>query len=108
MEADERVFVLGEDVGGREAKGLYGFFRPDLWEPAPLGDYDVPAGKASLKREEGDITLRNGISQPRIHEQDCRDRRTGPCQHHSHSRQESPVAHKVYQPRRDSKQEHRT
>jgi 2-oxoisovalerate dehydrogenase E1 component beta subunit len=40
-----------------EAKGLYGFFRTDLREEVPLGDYEVPLGKASVRREGEDITV---------------------------------------------------
>ncbi|MBZ5498179.1 MAG: dehydrogenase E1 component subunit alpha/beta [Acidobacteriia bacterium] len=40
-----------------EAKGLYGFFRPDLREEVPLGDYEVPIGKAALRRSGRDVSL---------------------------------------------------
>ncbi len=40
-----------------EAKGLYGYFRPDLREEVPLGDFEVPIGKACLRRAGKDITL---------------------------------------------------
>jgi len=40
-----------------EAKGLYGYFRPDLREEVPLGEYEVPIGKAALRRAGRDVTL---------------------------------------------------
>jgi 2-oxoisovalerate dehydrogenase E1 component beta subunit len=40
-----------------EAKGLYGFFRPDLREQVPLGDFEVSIGKAALRRSGGDISV---------------------------------------------------
>ncbi len=40
-----------------EAKGLYGYFRPDLREEVPLGDYEVPIGKAALRRAGRDISI---------------------------------------------------
>jgi pyruvate/2-oxoglutarate/acetoin dehydrogenase E1 component len=40
-----------------EAKGLYGFFRTDLREDVPLGDYEVPIGKAAVRREGKDVTV---------------------------------------------------
>jgi 2-oxoisovalerate dehydrogenase E1 component len=41
-----------------EAKGLYGFFRDDLREEVPLGTgYEVPMGRAAVKREGDDLTL---------------------------------------------------
>ncbi len=40
-----------------EAKGLYGFFRTDLREEVPLGDYEVPIGKAAVRREGKDVTV---------------------------------------------------
>lgn len=40
-----------------EAKGLYGFFRPDLREEVPLGEHEVPIGKAALRRSGRDISI---------------------------------------------------
>ncbi len=40
-----------------EAKGLYGIFRPDLREEAPLGEFEVPIGKGIVRREGKDVTL---------------------------------------------------
>jgi 2-oxoisovalerate dehydrogenase E1 component len=40
-----------------EAKGLYGLSHPDRQEPVPLGDYEVPLGKAIVRRPGRDITV---------------------------------------------------
>lgn len=40
-----------------EAKGLYGFFRTDLREEVPLGDFEVPIGEARIRREGRDVTV---------------------------------------------------
>jgi 2-oxoisovalerate dehydrogenase E1 component len=40
-----------------EAKGLYGFFRTDLREEVPLGDVEVPIGKAAVRRGGSDVTV---------------------------------------------------
>jgi 2-oxoisovalerate dehydrogenase E1 component len=41
-----------------EAKGLYGFFRPDLREEVPLGsEHEVPIGKAAVRRPGRDLTI---------------------------------------------------
>ena len=40
-----------------EAKGLYGFFRTDLREEVPLGDFEVPIGKGAVRREGKDATI---------------------------------------------------
>ncbi len=40
-----------------EAKGLYGFFRPDLREEVPLGEFEVPLGKAALRRTGRDVSV---------------------------------------------------
>ncbi len=41
-----------------EAKGLYGFFRPDLREDVPLGaQHEVPIGKAVVRRSGTDLTI---------------------------------------------------
>ncbi len=40
-----------------EAKGLYGFFRTDLREEVPLGDFEVPLGKGIVRREGRDVTV---------------------------------------------------
>ena len=41
-----------------EAKGLYGFFRPDLRQEVPLGtSFEVPLGKASIANMGDDLTI---------------------------------------------------
>jgi 2-oxoisovalerate dehydrogenase E1 component len=40
-----------------EAKGLYGFFRPDLREEVPVGDFEVPIGRAVVRREGRDVSV---------------------------------------------------
>jgi 2-oxoisovalerate dehydrogenase E1 component len=41
-----------------EAKGLYGFFRPDLRQEVPLGaSFEVPLGKASIAHPGDDLTI---------------------------------------------------
>ncbi|MGH9382180.1 MAG: thiamine pyrophosphate-dependent enzyme [Thermoanaerobaculia bacterium] len=41
-----------------EAKGLYGFFRTDLREEVPIGpDFEVPLGKAAVRRRGDVVTL---------------------------------------------------
>lgn len=40
-----------------EAKGLYGFFRTDLREAVPLGDFEVALGKSAVRREGKDVTV---------------------------------------------------
>jgi 2-oxoisovalerate dehydrogenase E1 component beta subunit len=41
-----------------EAKGLYGFFRPDLRQEVPLGtDHETPLGVAAIRRQGEDLTL---------------------------------------------------
>src|SRR6185503_503784 len=40
-----------------EAKGLYGLFRPDLREEVPLGDFEVPLGRAKIRREGRDVSV---------------------------------------------------
>jgi pyruvate/2-oxoglutarate/acetoin dehydrogenase E1 component/TPP-dependent pyruvate/acetoin dehydrogenase alpha subunit len=40
-----------------ESKGLYGIFRPDLREEVPLGDFEVPLGKAAVRRPGADLTV---------------------------------------------------
>ncbi len=41
-----------------EAKGLYGFFRPDLREAVPLvSAHETPIGRAALRREGRDLTV---------------------------------------------------
>jgi 2-oxoisovalerate dehydrogenase E1 component len=47
----------GNPVVYLEAKGLYGIFRPDLREDVPLGDFEVPIGKAAVRREGKDVTV---------------------------------------------------
>jgi 2-oxoisovalerate dehydrogenase E1 component beta subunit len=47
----------GNPVIFLEAKGLYSFFRTDLREEVPLGSgFEVPIGKASIRRAGTDIT----------------------------------------------------
>jgi 2-oxoisovalerate dehydrogenase E1 component beta subunit len=40
-----------------EAKGLYGMFRPDLVEEVPEGDFEVPLGRAAVRREGKGVTV---------------------------------------------------
>jgi len=40
-----------------EAKGLYGLNHPDLLESVPLGDYEVPLGKAVVRRPGRDLSV---------------------------------------------------
>lgn len=40
-----------------EAKGLYGIFRPDLREEVPVGDFEVPLGRAEVRRAGRDVTI---------------------------------------------------
>jgi 2-oxoisovalerate dehydrogenase E1 component beta subunit len=47
----------GNPVLFLEAKGLYGMHRPDLAEPVPLGDVDVPIGRAHVRRPGRDASL---------------------------------------------------
>src|SRR5262245_55600198 len=47
----------GNPVIYLEAKGLYSFFRTDLREEVPLGSaFEVPIGKAAVRREGSNIT----------------------------------------------------
>jgi 2-oxoisovalerate dehydrogenase E1 component beta subunit len=47
----------GNPVIFLEAKGLYSFFRTDLREEVPLGaDFEVPIGKAIVRREGKDVS----------------------------------------------------
>jgi pyruvate/2-oxoglutarate/acetoin dehydrogenase E1 component/TPP-dependent pyruvate/acetoin dehydrogenase alpha subunit len=47
----------GNPVVYLEAKGLYQFHRPDLRENVPPRDYEVPIGKAAVRRPGRDVTL---------------------------------------------------
>jgi pyruvate/2-oxoglutarate/acetoin dehydrogenase E1 component/TPP-dependent pyruvate/acetoin dehydrogenase alpha subunit len=47
----------GNPVVFLEAKGLYGLHRPDLREEVPLGDHEVPIGKAAVRRPGRDVSL---------------------------------------------------
>jgi 2-oxoisovalerate dehydrogenase E1 component beta subunit len=48
----------GNPVIYLEAKGLYGFFRPDLKEEVPVGGwFEVPIGRACVRREGTDVSV---------------------------------------------------